>query len=89
MPATNYDFRTMDSGIATVVEETDGWRIIPNENNRYGEVSMLVEQKSFSEYSGIFKLGVKQTEKLVIPMVSAGTDHILTLKIRRYSLGMG
>ena len=26
MPATNYDFRTMDSGIATVVEETDGWR---------------------------------------------------------------
>ena len=80
MPATNYDFRTMDSGIATVVEETDGWRIIPNENNRYGEVSMLVEQKSFSEYSGIFKLGVKQTEKLIIPMVSAGTDHILTLK---------
>ncbi|MCI5604895.1 MAG: hypothetical protein MR413_04525, partial [Clostridia bacterium] len=77
MPAENYDFTSLDTGIATTESVSDGWVINPNTNDRYGEMSILLGE---DEYTGILKVNVKQANKLVVPMVAAGTDHILALK---------
>ncbi|MBQ2670671.1 MAG: hypothetical protein IJG06_07975, partial [Clostridia bacterium] len=74
------------------------WVIEAVKDDRFGEVSFVIRSNDDDgvvgtdasgkpreldpDYSGVFKLNIKQNieGKIVVPMIASGTDHILALK---------